>query len=145
MKKFIVFTASTVGAIAVLMAMFGGGVAAADGYAGQTYADASSALTKASLKGVIAGRVGSTLPDPQCVVTRSEKAHWVHVSAKKFANIKDTVLLFLNCNATVATVTTAGNSAASPEGRAAMAAASSPPAPPASTAAASPSFAPKKK
>jgi hypothetical protein len=132
MKKLIVLTASTVGVIAVLMAMFGSGVAAADAYAGQTYADATSALSAASLKGVIAGRVGTRVATDQCVVTRSEKAHWNKGTTKgtNFAPVKDTVLLFLNCNATVASANTPGNSAASPEGRAALVAATSAPSPP---------------
>jgi hypothetical protein len=50
-KKPIALTAGAVGATALSMAMFGTGVAAADDYAGQTYADASSALSGASLKG----------------------------------------------------------------------------------------------
>ena len=61
MKKLIV-RAGVVGATAVSMAQLGTGVAAADDYAGKTYADASSALSGASLKGVIAGRVGDALP-----------------------------------------------------------------------------------
>ena len=103
------------------IATTGTGVAAADDYAGKTYADASSALSDAKLKGVIADRVGDTLPNDQCVVTRSEKAPWLQ--GDKFAPVTDTVLLYLNCNATVASATSPGNSAASPEGRAAIAAA----------------------
>ena len=63
MKKLIALTSGAVGATAVSMAVFGSGVAAADDYAGQTYADASSALSDAGLKGVIATRVGDALPD----------------------------------------------------------------------------------
>jgi hypothetical protein len=120
-KKLIALSACAVGATAASMAMFGTGVAAADNYAGQTYADASAALSKASLKGVIATRVGSALPDDKCVVTHSQNASWI--KGDKFAPVKDTVLLDLNCNATVASATTAGNSAGSPEGRAALQAA----------------------
>jgi hypothetical protein len=120
-KKLIALTAGAVSASAVSMAVFGTGVAAADDYAGQTYADATSALSKASLKGVIATRVGNALADDKCIVTHSEKAPWIKGSS--FAPVKDTVLLYLNCNATVASATTPGNSAASPEGRAAIAAA----------------------
>ena len=129
-KKLILLTASTVGVIAVLTAMFGSGVAAADDYAGKTYADASSALSGAGLTGVIEGRVGSRLPTDQCVVTRSESTHWMHVAKKKFGNVKSTVLLFLNCNAPVAAAGMSGNSAASPEGKAAQAAATPAPANP---------------
>ena len=122
MKKLIV-RAGVVGVTVMSIATAGTGVAAADDYAGKTYADASSALSGASLKGVIAGRVGDTLPTDQCVVTHSEKAPWI--KGTSFNAVTDTVLLYLNCNATVASATSPGNSAASPEGRAAIAAAKS--------------------
>ena len=76
MKKLIVGV-GVVGVTVMSIATAGTGVAAADDYAGKTYADASSALSGASLKGVIAGRVGDTLPTDQCVVTHSEKAPWI--------------------------------------------------------------------
>ena len=120
MKKLIV-RAGVAGVTVMSIATAGTGVAAADDYAGKTYADASSALSGASLKGVIAGRVGDTLPTDQCVVTHSEKAPWI--KGTSFNAVTDTVLLYLNCNATVASATSPGNSAASPEGRAAIAAA----------------------
>jgi hypothetical protein len=118
MKKLI---ALSVGALLVPMAVAGAGVATADDYAGKTYSDVSSALSGAGLKGVVATREGSALSTDQCVVTRSEKAPWI--KGDKFGAVTDTVLLFLNCNAAVASATTPGNSAASPEGRAAIAAA----------------------
>ena len=120
MKKLIV-RAGVVGVTVMSIATAGTGVAAADDYAGKTYADASSALSGASLKGVIAGRVGDTLPTDQCMVTHSEKAPWI--KGNNFNAVTDTVLLYLNCNATVASAASPGNSAASPEGRAAIAAA----------------------
>ena len=107
--------------IAPMTTVVATGVAHADAYAGQTYADASAALSNAKLKGVIATRAGDTLPTDQCIVTRTEKAPWI--KGTSFAVVSDTVLLFLNCNATVASATQSGNSAASPEGRAAIAAA----------------------
>ena len=98
------------------MAAFGAGIAAAaDDYAGQTYADVSSALSKAKLTGVIASRVGDALPQDQCVVERSEKPPWI--KGDHFKPVTDTVLLYLNCNAAVASATTPGNSAETPEGR----------------------------
>lgn len=117
-KKLIVGGVSALGAVSVWMAVFGSGVAAADDYAGQTYADASSALSDNGLKGVIATRIGNAKPDDECIVTHSEKAPWL--KGDDFAPVSDTVLLYLNCNATVASATTPGNSAASPEGRAAI-------------------------
>ena len=56
------------------MALFGTGVAAADDYAGQTYADASSAASDAGLTVVVAGRVGDKLSQDECLVTRSQTA-----------------------------------------------------------------------
>jgi hypothetical protein len=108
--------AVVVGVTAVSMAVFGAGIAAAtDNYAGKTYADVSSALSKSKLKGVIADRVGDALPLDQCVVTRSEKPPWI--KGDHFRPVNDTVLLYLDCNAAVASATTPGNSAESPEGR----------------------------
>ena len=119
MKKLNVLAGGAVGAMVVWLPMVGAGVAAADDYAGQTYADASSALSDAKLKGVIATRTGDTLPNDKCIVTHSEKASWL--KGDKFGAVTDTVLLYLNCNATVASAKAPGNSAGSPEGRAALA------------------------
>ena len=110
-----------IGLTAASVAAVGPGLASADAYAGQTYADASKALGNSNQKGVIASQVGDALSQDQCVVTRSQKAPWI--KGNHFAAVGDTVLLFLNCNAGVASATTPGNSAASPEGRAATAAA----------------------
>jgi hypothetical protein len=120
-KKFGVYAITAVGATAVSMAFFGSGVAVADDYSGQTYGDATKAISDAGKKGVIASRAGDTLTDDQCTVTHSQSAPWI--KGDDFAPVTDTVLLYLNCNATVATNKEPGNSAASPEGRAASAAA----------------------
>jgi hypothetical protein len=103
----------------VSMLMFGAGTAAADDYAGQKYSDVTSALAKAGQTGVIATRSGDEAADDDCVVTHSETAPWL--KGDDFAPVTNTVLLFLNCNADVANAAKAGNSAASPEGRAAIA------------------------
>ncbi len=118
MKKLIIYTVSTVGATAVSMATFGTGIALADDYTGQTYADASSAISDAGQNAVIASRVGDTLPLDECVVTHSQSAAWI--KGDDFQPVTDTVLLYLNCNASVASAKAPGNSAASPEGRAAL-------------------------
>jgi hypothetical protein len=120
-KKFGAYATVAVGATAVSMVFFGSGIAAADGYSGQTYADASKAISDAGKKAVIASRVGDTLADDDCIVTHSQSAPWI--KGNDFAPVSDTVLVYLNCNATVATAKDPGNSAASPEGRAAIAAA----------------------
>jgi hypothetical protein len=121
MKKFGVYVTTTLGAAAVSMAFFGTGVAAADDYTGQTYGDASTAISDAGKKAVVASRTGDTLSDDQCVVTHSQSAPWI--KGDDFAPVTDTVLVYLNCNATVASAKDPGNSAGSPEGKAAIAAA----------------------
>ena len=121
MKRFGVYATTAVGAAAVSMAFFGTGIAAADDYSGQTYGDASKAISDAGKKAVIASRAGDTLSDDQCTVTHSQSAPWI--KGDDFAPVTDTVLVYLNCNATVASAKDPGNSAGSPEGRAAIAAA----------------------
>jgi hypothetical protein len=117
-KKLGVYAITAVGATAVSMAFFGSGVAAADDYSGQTYGDASKAISDAGKKAVIASRAGDTLSDDDCIVTHSQSAPWI--KGDDFAPVTDTVLVYLNCNATVATAKDPGNSAASPEGKAAI-------------------------
>ncbi|MDF3335856.1 hypothetical protein P3H80_00395 [Mycolicibacterium septicum] len=121
MRKQIGNTAIAIVGPAIAAAILSTGVASADDYAGKTYADVQSALASAGMKGVIASRSGDTMPNDKCVVTSSEKAPWI--KGDKFATVTDTVLLNLNCSASVADTTHPGNSAASPEGRAAIAAA----------------------
>jgi hypothetical protein len=109
------------GVTAVSMMTVTPGVAAADDYAGQKYSDVTSKLADSSLTGVIATRTGDIVDDDDCVVASSEKAPWI--KGDEFAPVTDTVLLNLNCNSGVASAKTAGNSKASPEGKAAIAAA----------------------
>jgi hypothetical protein len=120
-RKFGVYATTAVGATVVSMAFFGTGIAVADDYAGQTYSDASSAISTAGKKAVIASRAGDTLSDDQCIVSHSQSAPWI--KGDSFAPVTDTVLVYLNCNATVASNKDPGNSAGSPEGRAAIQAA----------------------
>ncbi len=79
-KRVIVSGVGIVGLGVMSMALFGTGVAAADDYAGETYSDASSALSGASEKGVIAGVVGDSVSQGDCVVTRSQKAPWLRAT-----------------------------------------------------------------
>jgi hypothetical protein len=95
------------------------GIASADDYAGKKYSDVMSALGDAGLTGVIATRTGDLVDDDDCMVTHSEKAPWL--KGDDFSPVTDTVLLFLDCDAGVASAKASGNSKASPEGRAAMA------------------------
>ncbi len=111
-----VFICSVFGAFALSFTTFGSGVAVADNFAGQTYGDVSSALSKGGQTGVIASVVGEMKDQSACIVERSQKAPWV--SGANFSPVSNTVLLYLNCNAALASPGVAGNSLASPEGRA---------------------------
>lgn len=110
------------GAAAVSMVILGAGsgicTARADDYSGETYGDAAGQLGDAGKKAVVSTRSGDTLPQDKCIVTHSQSAPWV--KGNGFTPVTDTVLLDLNCNATVATARDPGNSAASPEGRKAV-------------------------
>ena len=121
MRKLGVYATTAVGATVLSMAVFGTGIAAADDYAGQTYGDASKSISGAGKKAVIASRSGDTLSDDDCIVSHSQSAPWI--KGDSFAPVTDTVLVYLNCNATVASAKEPGNSAGSPEGRAAIQAA----------------------
>jgi hypothetical protein len=106
---------------AMALAPLTAGTAAAADYAGQSYADASKAASDANQTVVIASRVGDAVAQDDCLVVRSESAPFIH--GTDFKQVTNTVEFYLNCNAAVASATTPGNSAASPEGRAAIAAA----------------------
>ena len=121
MKKLRAARAGVLAATALSTMVLAPGVAAADDYAGQKYSDVTSALGDADMKAVIATRSGDSLDDADCVVTHSELAPWL--KGDDFAPVTDTMLLYLNCGAGVASAKAPGNSKASPEGRAAIAAA----------------------
>ena len=113
------------GAAAALaaLAISGSGVAAAaTDVTGQKYSDAQSALSSAGLKPVVETVVGDQKAWPDCVVTRAQK-RTVQPPENSSGSATDEMLVSLNCDAGIATATTPGNSAASPEGRAAAAAA----------------------
>ena len=119
MKKYLVRGIGAAGAAAASVAVFGSGIASATNeYAGQTYADASKAISDAGQSATIATRVGSFLPTDQCIVTGSRSADFLDSSG---TNPGNRVLLYLNCNNTFATAGVPGNSIGSPEGRAARA------------------------
>jgi hypothetical protein len=117
-KRLSAVSAGVLTVAAVSTMVLGPGVATADDYAGQKYSDVTSALGDANMKGVIATRTGDSLADDDCVVTHSELAPWL--KGDDFTPVTDTVLLYLNCNAGVASAKESGNSKASPEGRAAI-------------------------
>ena len=113
---------ATAAGIAAL-ALAGSGVAAADtDVTGQKYSDAQGVLSGAGLKPVVQSTVGDQLAWPDCVVMRTQK-RTVPAPANSSGSSTNEMLVALNCNAGIASATTPGNSAASPEGRAAAAAA----------------------
>jgi hypothetical protein len=118
-KKLIVGTGAA-GAAAVSMLLFGTGTAAADDYAGQTYADASAAASDAGETVVIASRTGSKLGDDDCIVERSQAAPFS--SAVDGAH-SDQLQFYLNCDGAYATNASPGKSLGTPQGREAKAAA----------------------
>ena len=91
---------------------------------GQKYSDAKSAISGAGLTPVVESTVGDQLAWPDCVVTRT-KERTVAAPANSSGSATNEVLVSLNCEAPVASATAPGNSAASPEGRAAAAKAAS--------------------
>jgi hypothetical protein len=98
-----------------LMAFTSAGVAAADNeYAGQTYAEATQAITQAGGTETIATVVGDQVPTAQCRVTGSRNASFLDSSGN---NPGGRILLDLNCNADLASPGNPGNSAASPQGQ----------------------------
>jgi len=108
----------------VALAISASGVAAAAGsdVTGQKYSDAQSALSSAGLKPVVETVIGDQKAWPDCVVTRAQK-RTVQPPENSGGSATNEMLVSLNCEAGIATATTPGNSAASPEGRAAAAAA----------------------
>ena len=112
-----------VAAALAALAISGTGVAAAaTDVTGQKYSDAQGALSSAGLKPVVETVVGDQKAWPDCVVTRAQK-RTVQPPENSGGSATNEMLVSLNCEAGIATATTPGNSAASPEGRAAAAAA----------------------
>jgi hypothetical protein len=87
---------------------------------GQKYSDAQSSLSSAGYKPVVQSTVGDQKAWPDCVVTRAQK-RTVQPPENSSGSATNEMLVSLNCDAGVASATTPGNSAASPEGRAAAA------------------------
>jgi hypothetical protein len=122
---------TSITASGVAMAIFGTVVAHAASQpdvVGQKYSDAASQLSAAGLSVVVSTTVGDTVSRSSCIVTHQEsrtEAPPENTSASPVSQ----VLISLNCGAPVASARSAGNSAASPEGKAAAAAATATPAP----------------
>lgn len=121
MKKHIVLGAGSAVAASACMALFGTGVAAADDFAGMTYAEAQEEAGSTTL--VVAGRVGDKLEQDDCIVTRSQTAPFMRDVEGEFGHAENEVLVSLNCAGGHATATNPGASVASPAGRESKAAA----------------------
>jgi hypothetical protein len=121
MHSLIVRIASTAALTSSMVLMSAGVAEAAPSVTGQTYGDASAALSSSGFKATVAVTVGDRLPKEKCLVVgqRNESVaqKGTHSTAGK------TVALSLNCESQQASATKPGFSAASPEGRAAKAAA----------------------
>jgi hypothetical protein len=104
-----------------------GTAGAAPSVTGQTYGDASAALSGAGFKAIVAVTVGDQLSKEKCLVVSQRNESVAQRGSHSTAGT--TVALSLNCENQVASTTKAGFSAASPEGRAAAkaAAAAKPP------------------
>jgi hypothetical protein len=122
MKRPVLGGSATAAALAAL-AISGSGVAsAATDVTGQKYSDAQSSLSSAGFKPVVESTVGDQKAWPDCIVTRAQK-RTVQPPENSSGSPTNEMLVSLNCDAGVASATTPGNSAASPEGKAAAAAA----------------------
>ena len=115
-------------AAGVAMSTLSAGAAGAQGapdVTGKKYSDATATLTNAGFTAKLAAIVGDQLSQDDCLVSSQE----VVPSTSPFGppqfnvgeggNNKNIVMLSLNCNGGLASAGNAGNSAASPEGRAA--------------------------
>ena len=125
MKQLIVLGTGGVGAMALSMALLGTGVAAAADYDGQTYADAAAAIEEAGDTPIVATRIGSQLPQDECLVVNSQDHSYLRDPPDDVYVLSATneVRLNLNCAGGYATATNPGASVASPAGREARAAA----------------------
>lgn len=124
MKKLIVLGGGAFVAASASVALLGTGVAvAAPDVVGQTYADASSAISDGGGTAVVATSVGGRVPQDECIVTNAWNGSFVRDVEGEFGHAGGEVMLALNCNGDHATATNAGPSVASPMGREAKAAA----------------------
>jgi hypothetical protein len=117
MKSLTVLFGAAAGVAATISV--GAGVAAAfvPDVVGQTYKDAKNTIQSQGWAVVIATRTGGLADIDNCIVTNA----WGKSSPTAIGeDPSNQVLVALNCNAAVASVGSAGPSAASPEGRQAL-------------------------
>jgi len=123
-KKLIVLGGGAIVAASASLALFGTGVAAAaPDVIGQTYADALEAIDEEGSTAVVATRVGSKLPQDECIVTNAWDAPFGRFVNGELGYADDEVMLSLNCNGGYASPSGPGASLGSEAGREAKAAA----------------------
>ncbi|HEV7420480.1 MAG TPA: hypothetical protein VGO30_11600 [Mycobacterium sp.] len=113
------------------MLLLGSGVAQAGSaptVVGQKYSDASSAISGAGFTAVVSTTVGDQKAWPDCVVS-NQVQRTVPAPPNSSGSATNQILVSLNCDASEASATVPGYSAASPEGKAIAAAAASASAP----------------
>jgi hypothetical protein len=128
MNKVSVFAACAAGAGFALVGAAGVAAAAPVGspdVEGDTYADASSALSDAGYTPVIGVVIGGKLPTDECIVEGVQIVSALRPEAidegyPQYYAADSEAMLTLNCNGGFATATDPGNSVMSPEGRAAL-------------------------
>jgi len=107
------------------LASAGAASAAPPSVVGMTYDKATAALSKAHIPAEIATRTGTELKQGDCIVfdqllrPASSRKELGSSGTVKEQSTPATLMLSLNCNAPIASAGQAGNSAASPAGRAA--------------------------
>jgi hypothetical protein len=115
MGSLVVRIVGAVGAAALLVMIFGSGVASAkDYYAGQTYDQAVENMSKYNFNPVIGAVNGGSLATGDCIVTTSHKSTFLNSSGRNDRG--HDVVLNLNCNNRLAEPGHPGNSVMSKEG-----------------------------
>jgi hypothetical protein len=124
-KQLIVLGAGAVGAMTLSTMLLGTGVATAAEYDGQTCADAAAAIEESGGTPIVATRIGSELPEDDCIVVNSQNHSYLRdpLDDVYVLSVTNEVRLNLNCAGGYATATNPGASVVSPAGREAKAAA----------------------
>jgi len=114
--KSIIRSMCVIGAAAVSVTMLDAGIASADiDLTNVTYADAVAKVSEMGAKAVIASVVGGDLPVDDCRVTRYQRGSFRDEMGRARSEVE--VLLYLDCNAGLASPGSPGVSLATPEGR----------------------------
>jgi hypothetical protein len=110
--------------VALLESPLASATSTAPDVTGKKYSDAQSAASAAGYSPVVVTTFGDQRAWSDCLVTRTQKRTAAPPANSSGSPAKQ-LLISLNCDADVASPTKAGNSAGSPEGRAAIAVAAS--------------------